>query len=459
MKNYKINNLLKYSSLLTYLIVSIYLFFKINLLKDQVNYNIIIYILIIHFCFFLIFFFKKKIIEFFLVNFFIFLTLYAIEGFLFHLDKDKIIVNTQTVVKLRKQAAENKGIKFDDRRAIEVFFEEKEQNNDLRLGFSWMLKSRNEFIEAQKELSTDLIPLSGPMNKLILSANEDGIFKKLYTDKYGFKNTNDRYERKIDNILVGDSFVFSGTYKNEDDISGLLNLKYNLNSLNYGIVGTSFLSHYAVIKEFVVKLKPSQIFLFYYEGNDLPELKLEFKNKFLVDYLNNDSQNLILENELSSRLIDLYQKKRYDTLYKKYIKEKKPQKNILNYNNRYSIFTFIKLQKLRKYLGIHNRTLEDFDLEKFDFVLSKINNLTDEENIEVTFVYLPSWLRYNNYYGYQYKQLAHKNKVIDLANKYFPIIDIAELMKKEPNKYFPVGLYGHFNKDGLALVADVLAAK
>ena len=138
MKNYKINNLLKYSSLLTYLIVSIYLFFKINLLKDQVNYNIIIYILIIHFCFFLIFFFKK-IIEFFLVNFFIFLTLYAIEGFLFHLDKDKIIVNTQTVVKLRKQAAENKGIKFDDRRAIE-FFEEKEQNNDLRLGFSWMLK-------------------------------------------------------------------------------------------------------------------------------------------------------------------------------------------------------------------------------------------------------------------------------------------------------------------------------
>ena len=51
------------------------------------------------------------------------------------------------------------------------------------------------------------------MNKLILSANEDGIFKKLYTDKYGFKNTNDRYERKIDNILVGDSFVFQERIK------------------------------------------------------------------------------------------------------------------------------------------------------------------------------------------------------------------------------------------------------
>ena len=42
----------------------------------------------------------------------------------------------------------------------EFDLEEKEQNNDLRLGFSWMLKSRNEFIEAQKELSTDLIPMS-----------------------------------------------------------------------------------------------------------------------------------------------------------------------------------------------------------------------------------------------------------------------------------------------------------
>ena len=123
---------------------------------------------------------------------------------------------------MRKQAAENKGIKFDDRRAIEVFFEEKEQNNDLRLGFSWMLKSRNEFIEAQKELSTDLIPLSGPMNKLILSANEDGIFKKLYTDKYGFKNYNSVYEKKINTVILGDSFAEGQCLDNENDTSSFL---------------------------------------------------------------------------------------------------------------------------------------------------------------------------------------------------------------------------------------------
>lgn len=450
---------LKFIIFFFYFSIAIYLSSKISFFQDQVNYNVIIYIIGVHFLIFLFFLIKKKFVEFLILNFFIFLTLYLIEGILIYVDKDKIIINTTNVVQLRYEAAKEKGVNFDKRKSLEVFFEKTKHYNDLRLDFSWHLKKRDEFTQAQNELNTSLVPLSGPMNKLVMSSNEDGVFKIFTKDKYGFKNNNNRYEKKIENILIGDSFVYSGTYKNEDDISGQLLNKYDLNSLNFGITGTSFLSHYAVIKEYAVKLNPKNIYLFYYEGNDLPELKLEFKNKLLLDYYNNNTQNLILNNQKSARLVDLYQKKRYENLYQKQLNKKNIGKKAYNKINEYSLLSFIKLQKVRKYSGLNNRTLENFDIEQFDDILNKIYSETNKHSINVTFVYLPSWLRYNNYYGYQYKQLSNKKNILNIAEKYFSIIDISVLMRDNPNNYFPFGLYGHLNKAGLILVADTIARK
>ncbi len=439
-----------------YLIIIFYLFRKSSVLGDQVNYNAIILIIFFHFFIFIFFLFKKKIYEFILLNLAVFFTLCLVELYLFYKQKNIQVVNTKNILKLRMEAAKKSGKTFDNTNIYELIQNARNQNKDIRLGFNWLLKNRQEFLIAQKELKTKLIPLTGPMNKIIVSGNEDGVYKYYKHDKYGFKNPNSRYESDIDTILIGDSFVYAGSYDNNDDIAGQLTNKYNLNSLNFGLVGTSFLSHYSVIQEYAIELKPKNIILFYYEGNDLPELTNELKEKFLLKYLEGIKQNLIKNNENSKELIELYQKKRFKTLFEK-TKKKKSVK--VREDQKYTIISFIKLQKLRKLIGIHNLTLPEFNIQEFNNMLFRINRITNKENIRVIFVYLPSWLRYNNYYGYQSKQLSYKKNIIGIASKYFEIMDMSDLMKKNPNAYFPFGLYGHFNLEGLTFVSEKIFDK
>ena len=310
-------NWFKISIFFFYLIIIFYLFRKSSVLGDQVNYNVIILIIFFHFFIFIFFLFKKKKYEIIFLNFAVFLTLCLVELYLFYKQKNIQVVNTKNILKLRMEAAKKSGKTFDNTNIYELIQNARNQNKDIRLGFNWLLKNRQEFLIAQKELKTKLIPLTGPMNKTLVSGNEDGVYKYYKHDKYGFKNPNSRYESDIDTILIGDSFVYAGSYDNNDDIAGQLTNKYNLNSLNFGLVGTSFLSHYSVIQEYAIELKPKNIILFYYEGNDLPELTNELKEKFLLKYLEGIKQNLIKNNENSKELIELYQKKRFKTLFEK----------------------------------------------------------------------------------------------------------------------------------------------
>ena len=54
--------------------------------------------------------------------------------------------------------------------------------------------------------------------------------------------------------------------------------------MNLAIGGTSTLSQYAILKEYLPKNTEKILFL-YYEGNDLVELERELKNKILKKYL------------------------------------------------------------------------------------------------------------------------------------------------------------------------------
>ena len=38
-------------------------------------------------------------------------------------------------------------------------------------------------------------------------------------------------------------------------------------------------------------------------------------------------------------------------------------------------------------------------------------------------------------------------------------MDMSDLMKKNPNAYFPFGLYGHFNLEGLTFVSEKIFDK
>ena len=150
---------------------------------------------------------------------------------------------------------------------------------------------------------------------------------KIYkNDKYGFRNDNKIYDKKIINLIIGDSFAEGLPLEQNKNVSSILIDKFDLNTANFGIAGTSLISYYAVFKEYAKQIKPENVILFYYEGNDFLMLNSE-KNSFLSKYLKeNFIQNLIKKNyevNKSLKILENYTQDKYSILMEKEIQNLK----------------------------------------------------------------------------------------------------------------------------------------
>ena len=100
---------------------------------------------------------------------------------------------------------------FDKRTDNEAFINERE-NHDISPNFRLSIstidrdhKVKNFLLEKIKNNS--IIPFRGPLNKNSLGSNEEGFREIIINDKYGFKNNNKTYIKKIDLMIIGDSLL------------------------------------------------------------------------------------------------------------------------------------------------------------------------------------------------------------------------------------------------------------
>ena len=133
-----------------------------------------------------------------------------------------------------------------------------------------------------------LLPITHATNSNMILCNEAGYYSKWNSDKYGFNNDDTAWSSNKKNIiLVGDSFVEGNCVNRIDNInSGLKKLNNKYNFINFGIGGSSLIHQFALLREFWPN-DVDKIFLFYYEGNDLTEIKDEIKNPIFAKYFNN----------------------------------------------------------------------------------------------------------------------------------------------------------------------------
>lgn len=65
-------------------------------------------------------------------------------------------------------------------------------------------------------------------------------------------------------------------------------------TINLGIAASGPLIELAILKEYMSQLRPKRVLWFYFEANDLIELRTEVRNPTLMRYLKGDyRQNLI----------------------------------------------------------------------------------------------------------------------------------------------------------------------
>ena len=156
--------------------------------------------------------------------------------------------------------------------AFEIYKNLSKKNKNIALKIPTNLYLNKEF---------QFYPLSGIKNSFTINCNELGFWSFYNSDKFGFNNNNEIYERDISNLLIGDSFVHGSCVNEKDTISFNMN-KNAMSTLNLGYSGNGPITNLATYIEYGKHIDSiKNIFFFIYE-NDYLDLKLEKKNKILI---------------------------------------------------------------------------------------------------------------------------------------------------------------------------------
>ena len=341
-----------------------------------------------------------------------------------------------------------------------------------RTGKDYDIRSRFDAYQDLKKINPNIVasphpvyftdsfetsPLSGIANRTTLHCNENGYYSIYESDRYGFNNPDLEWDKDITEfLLVGDSMTRGACVNEPNTISGNIKKKINNKNgvLNLGQSGNGPLRAYATLKEYLHLKNVQKIIWVYFEGNDLREFNVELKHKTLIKYLNNKnfSQNLASRN---------------DSIQKFLLSELNNVEKIMNFNQieskklkRSQLTSFLILTKFRiiffESLFHNNRAKKEiFPKKEFKKVLQMANELTNENNAELYFVYLPSFSRFQLFNNND--EFMHYKEVLDIVKKLkIPIIDINKelfVKRKDPMELFPFRSNGHYNVKGYKFIA------
>lgn len=376
----------------------------------------------------------------------IFLSLYLIEASSIIFDLNKKI----TQIKLEYLYFKKEGKKFDNRKKIDVYNEEKLKNKNFNFHVSPMIHL--------KKTKLKLLPLSGISNVDTLNCNENGYYSIIKSDRYGFNNPDKVWNKPADLILIGDSFVYGDCVNRPFDLASQMRKlnKKNVISLGIGGIGPHF--KLGILKEYFYRSgKPKKVYWFFFEGNDLKDISFEKDNQILKKYFNrkNFSQNLV--NKVQE-INDQHQAEIENNL-------KSLNEDPIKTPNKFSYVNFKKFLKLYfvrqytykiffpdkiKFNSTNASNSENFKI--FKKIINEANNYLLNKNSQLIFVYLPELKRYK-----KIDYVSYKSNILNFIKKMnIQIIDIdQEVMKKvkDPTQLFPFKIHQHYNIEGYHLIS------
>ena len=332
---------------------------------------------------------------------------------------------------------------------VEVFLTIIEKKNSIQRSYI----SKFEFIKNYKNINREKIfPASHPdfsfknnqfiplgdisFSKIVL-CNESGDWSIFHSDRYGFNNYDELWDDQNKILLIGDSYVQGACVNQNEIISNQIMKKIDLKVLSIANSKTGPISQLGLLQEYIEIIKPVKLIWFYYEGNDISDLKFEKNNLIAKNYLENKNQNLILrQDEINKKLIASSRN------FSK-IQEKK-------------IISFFKFYKIRSFINHLSYIFGPYskeDLEIYRKVVKKFKNIALKNNSELYIVYIPSYYRYSTP---NILKKYNKNKIVDLIkSEKIAMIDLTSIFNQDNYKdYFPHGQFGHFNSNGYSKIAD-----
>ena len=128
-------------------------------------------------------------------------------------------------------------------------------------------------------LRLGIAPLAPQPNSRLYFCNEGYGLITYSTDRFGFRNQDDAWDKNIDILLIGDSFTHGACVLEKDTIAGFLKAKTNV--INLGSYGNHAIHNAAVEKIFIPALKPKKaVLIFHANDNDDGDLASVYYDQF-----------------------------------------------------------------------------------------------------------------------------------------------------------------------------------
>jgi len=217
---------------------------------------------------------------------------------------DKLFTNTASPATPKKEISQPERNGVDTRTMLEVIQDFKNagataypnvhprhllQHSDTRNGLSF----NDQF----------LFPLGNISNQISVQKNEGGYWFSYKTDRYGFHNDDQDWDKDVDVVMLGDSYAEGWAVRSENNVANILSNK-GIRVVNLGKAGNGPLLEYASLVEYGAQFDPKVVLWMYFENDIESDLLLEWRSDFLKQYfLDGFTQHLPKKQEVIDQLL------------------------------------------------------------------------------------------------------------------------------------------------------------
>ena len=303
----------------------------------------------------------------------------------------------------------------------------------------------------------NFFPLGGVSNTITVFCKEGEKFSIYKSDRYGFNNPDQEWNNeKIFWFLIGDSFTQGSCVQQGEDFAGQIRILTKQSAISVGMSGNGPLIELASLKEYGLKKKPKIVLWFYFERNDLEDLRDEKSNPLFMKYLNEGfDQDLYSKQTEIDKKLRTYIKLAEEELINGESSTDQDSEKFLSFKK------ILRLKILRDKMSL-DRGL-DFGIDPlFGKIIASAKDFINTWDGKLYFVYLPDKERYGDGNSKNDRYLK-RSQVIELINNLgIPIIDIhKEFFTKQtdPLSFFADRIYGHYSPKGYSEISKVIIKK
>ena len=274
--------------------------------------------------------------------------------------------------------------------------------------YPYLYDSNESLVKISKSLVSS--PLANPPYSNIFYCNEGYGLVTYKTDRFGFRNEDLKWDKKVNMVFIGDSYINGACVKDEHTISYVFQKITGLNSLSLGASGNNPYHYAAYANIFIPRYLPENVVIAFYandNGNFNKSLLYDLYVKKNLSFFDKSKENKI---SLPKEYMNLF------------LKKNKLKISIQEIQKSFPLLKYFSLPTIRYILDFRQNTENNnFSASEQALFLAKYLCKTFKCNLNV--IYLPnsSYWRPDaraDRYSDSLKEFCENNKInfIDASN-------------------------------------------